>query len=87
MNIVNVEKLVELRKKNRLNQSELARAVGVTRFAINSIEKGRFSPGLSLLVRLSEVLHCKVDDLIFFNQNVDFKSTLKEGVDVADSSN
>jgi len=41
-------RLPTLRAECKLTQAELARAVGVSRQTINSIETGRFEPSLSL---------------------------------------
>lgn len=76
MKIINLDLLVGLRKKHQITQAELARKVGVTRFAINSIESGRMNPSLPLAAKIADVLECKIDDLIFFSHDVDSKSTV-----------
>jgi len=45
-----------MRKHKRLTQEELAVAAGVTRKNINMIENGKYSPGLDVLIRISDAL-------------------------------
>jgi putative transcriptional regulator len=53
----------EHRLKFRLTQAELAKAVGVSRQSINSIERGRYTPSLPLALRFSRVFDCSTDSL------------------------
>lgn len=46
-------KLSALRTKQRLTQEELARAVGVTRQTIISIEKGNYTPSVELALKIA----------------------------------
>ncbi|MCL4168012.1 UNVERIFIED_CONTAM: hypothetical protein GTU68_050579 [Idotea baltica] len=45
-----------------LTQEELAKAIGVSRQTINSIEKGRYVPSTELALRLSKVFDKPVND-------------------------
>ncbi|MFZ2288029.1 MAG: helix-turn-helix transcriptional regulator [Bacteroidales bacterium] len=53
---------VERAIKN-ITQEELARVIGVTRQAINSIELGKFVPSTVLALRLSKYFDKPVNDL------------------------
>lgn len=53
---------VERAIKN-ITQEELAREIGVTRQAINSIELGKFVPSTVLALRLSKFFDKTVNDL------------------------
>ncbi|NLE36153.1 MAG: helix-turn-helix transcriptional regulator [Bacteroidales bacterium] len=53
---------VERAIKN-ITQEELAREIGVTRQAINSIELGKFVPSTVLALRLSKYFDKPVNDL------------------------
>lgn len=46
--------VAELRHQRGLSQNELARATGVSRQTIISIEKGRYAPSLALAFILAE---------------------------------
>ena len=60
-------KVINLVKEHRLQrgftQDELAKAVGVSRQSINSIERGRYTPSLPLALKFARVFGCPTDDL------------------------
>ena len=49
------------RAKKDLTQEELAKAVGVSRQTINSIEKGKYSPSAVLALKMSVVFGVSVN--------------------------
>lgn len=49
-----------------MTQEALARAAGVTRQTIISLEAGRYAPSLELAMRLALVFQRPVDDLFFW---------------------
>lgn len=51
------------RQELGLYQSELAELVGVNQPQISRIEKGLRNPSVDLLLKISKVLHCDLDDL------------------------
>jgi putative transcriptional regulator len=53
----------EHRLRRGLTQEELAQAVGVSRQSINSIERGRYIPSLSLALRFARFFNCPTDEL------------------------
>lgn len=58
-----VTTLPALRANKALTQNDLAAAVGVSRQTINSIERGRFEPSLSLALALAEFFSCPVETI------------------------
>ena len=58
-----LNQLKEHRLKLGLTQEELAKAVGVSRQSINSIERGRYTPSLPLALRFAQVFNCPTDKL------------------------
>lgn len=58
---------MELRKKKKLTQQELASQLFVTDKTISSWESGRTEPNLELLIRLSELLDCSISYLVYGN--------------------
>jgi putative transcriptional regulator len=46
-----------------LTQEQLAKAVGVSRQTVISIERGRYTPSLPLALRLASAFACPMDDL------------------------
>lgn len=53
----------ELRNAQGLTQEELARAVGVSRQSINSIERERYVPSLPLALELARVFQCPTEQI------------------------
>lgn len=53
-----------LREEKGISQLEFAIAMGVTQGAVSHWETGRRKPDIDDLVRMAELLNCKLDDLI-----------------------
>jgi len=53
----------ELRSLARMTQEELAKAVGVTRQTIISLEQNKYVPSLELGFRIAEVFNRRVDEV------------------------
>jgi putative transcriptional regulator len=53
----------ELRAERGWTQQELARAVGVSRQSINSIERNRYVPSLPLALEFARVFRCPTDEI------------------------
>jgi putative transcriptional regulator len=58
-----------LRAEREWSQARLAVEVGVTRQTINSIEKGRFQPNLSLAFRIARVFGKSVEEVFHYNDH------------------
>lgn len=58
----------ELRARYNFTQSELASRVGVTRQTIGFIEKGEFSPSITLALRISKELQMRLDELFWLEE-------------------
>jgi putative transcriptional regulator len=53
----------QLRTERGWTQQELARAVGVSRQSINSIERDRYVPSLPLALKFALVFGCPTDEI------------------------
>ena len=51
-----------------MTQEALARAVGVTRQTIHSIEKGKFIPSAYLAIKISRIFGKSVEDIFFLTE-------------------
>jgi len=58
-----VNNLIEIRKKNKITQEELAHAVGVTRQTIIAIEKGNYTPSVLLSLKLAQFFDTSVENM------------------------
>lgn len=62
-------RLREIRKRKKITQEELAKAVGVTRQTIIAIEKGKYLPSLPLALRIAKFLGMKVEEIFVLKEN------------------
>ena len=53
----------ELRKNHRWTQEQFGDLLEVSRQTINSIENGRFDPGLTLALKIAMILEESVEDI------------------------
>ncbi len=53
----------ELRAARGWTQEELAKATGVSRQSINSIERNRYVPSLPLALTFARVFSCPIDEI------------------------
>ena len=54
-----------VRKTAKMNQAELADAIGVTRQTIIAIEKGNYTPSIVLVLKLSKTLNTRIEELFW----------------------
>ena len=66
-NIVN--RVKELRIQKGWTQEQLARAVGVSRQSINSIERERYVPSLELALTFARIFTCSTDEIFQLEKN------------------
>lgn len=59
------------RAERSLSQEQLARAAGVSRQTISSIEKGQYCPSALLAFRLAGVLGVRIDELFWVAERPD----------------
>ena len=61
-------KVKELRKSQKLTQEELAELIGISRQAINAIEKEKFDPSLPTAFKMAKFFKTSIEDL-FMHEN------------------
>ena len=59
-------KIKEFRKNKGLTQNELSELIGISRQAINAIEKEKFDPSLPTAFKLSELFKISIEELFIF---------------------
>ncbi|WP_163508327.1 helix-turn-helix transcriptional regulator [Fodinicola acaciae] len=52
-----------LREQRQLSQGHLADAIGVSRQTVNAIETGRYSPSLTVAVRIARFFQTTVEEV------------------------
>ena len=67
--------LKEYRARIGVNQQELGNMVHVSRQTISLIERGDYSPSVSLALKLAHVFHARVEDLFEYTDDGDGEKT------------
>ena len=62
-------RLKELRARHDLTQEALAEMVGVSRQSIISIEKERYSPSVTLALRIARILQVPVEEAFWLDDD------------------
>lgn len=60
-------RIPELRKARKLSQEELAKAVGVTRQTITSLEVGKYTASLVLAFKIAKYFDMAIEDVFDFS--------------------
>ena len=55
--------LKEYRAKSDVNQQKMGKLVGVSRQTISQIERGDYSPSVTLALKIAKVFDAKVEDV------------------------
>ncbi|MBW4578799.1 MAG: helix-turn-helix domain-containing protein [Tildeniella nuda ZEHNDER 1965/U140] len=59
-------RLKELRQRHQWSQSDLARALGVSRQAVNGFESGKFDPSLDMAFKLASLFNVAIEDVFIY---------------------
>ena len=59
----------ELRKNQKLTQEELAELIGISRQAINAIEKEKFDPSLPTAFKMAKLFQLPIEEFFFFEED------------------
>lgn len=61
-------RLKELRARLGVNQQEMGRLTGVSRQTISQIERGDYSPSVTLALKLAKVLNVTVEEIFSYEE-------------------
>ena len=61
-------RLKEHRARLGVNQQELGKLAGVSRQTISLIERGDYSPSVTLALKLAGIFSCKVEDIFTYTE-------------------
>lgn len=62
-------RLKEYRARINVNQSDFGNMVGVSRQTISQIERGDYSPSVTLALKIAQVLGAKVEDIFIYKED------------------
>ena len=69
-----LNRLKEFRAKIDVNQQEMGRLVGVSRQTISQIERGDYSPSVTLALKIAKVFDAKVEDIFDYVEDEEDES-------------
>ena len=64
-------RLKEYRARIEANQSDFGRMVGVSRHTISQIERGDYSPSVTLALKIAKVCGAKVEEIFSYEEDED----------------
>ena len=62
-------RLKEYRAKIKVNQTEMGNLVGVSRQTISQIERGDYSPSVTLALKIAKVLNVSVEEIFSYDED------------------
>jgi len=66
-----LNRLKEHRARLGFNQAELGKLVGVSRQTISLIERGDYSPSVTLALKLAGILTVPVEEIFIYNEEAE----------------
>jgi len=60
--------LEKLRQQRGVKQEDLAKAMGVSRQTIGSLENGRYNPSILLAYKLANYFDLKIEDIFIYEE-------------------
>lgn len=68
MNEILINLVNEKRQNENITQEQLAKAVGVSRQTIIAIEKGNYTPSVTLALKISQFFKTRVEDIFKYEE-------------------
>ncbi len=66
-------RIEEIRKSKGIRQEDFARAMGVSRQTISSLETGRYNPSVFLAYRIARYFGMTIEEVFLFEESEDAK--------------
>ncbi len=60
-------RIEEIRKANGIRQEDFAKALGVSRQTISSLETGRYNPSIQLAYKIAKYFNLSIEDVFLFD--------------------
>ncbi len=61
-------KIEEIRKERGIRQEDFAKAMGVSRQTISSLENGRYNPSIILAYKISKYFDLTIEEVFIFEE-------------------
>ena len=72
-------RIEEIRRTKGIRQEEFARAMGVSRQTISSLETGRYNPSIFLAYRIARYFGMTIEEIFLIEESEEGKLTTTEG--------
>ena len=66
-----LNRLIEYRSSKGINQTELGKLAGVSRQTISLIERGDYSPSVTLALKIARIFQVSVEDIFMYEEDED----------------
>ena len=66
-----INRLKEYRSSKGINQTELGKLAGVSRQTISLIERGDYSPSVTLALKIARIFQVSVEDIFMYEEDED----------------
>nr|WP_330384926.1 helix-turn-helix transcriptional regulator [uncultured Blautia sp.] len=66
-----LNRLKEYRSSQGINQTELGKLAGVSRQTISLIERGDYSPSVTLALKIARIFQVSVEDIFMYEEDED----------------
>lgn len=66
-----LNRLKEYRSNQGINQTELGKLAGVSRQTISLIERGDYSPSVTLALKIARIFQVSVEDIFMYEEDED----------------
>ena len=65
-----LNRLKEYRSRLGVNQTEMGKLAGVSRQTISQIERGDYSPSVTLALKLAKICEVNVEDILIYEEEI-----------------
>lgn len=65
-----LNRLKEYRSRLDVNQTEMGKLAGVSRQTISQIERGDYSPSVTLALKLAKICEVNVEDIFIYEEEI-----------------
>lgn len=65
-----LNRLKEYRSRLGVNQTEMGKLTGVSRQTISQIERGDYSPSVTLALKLAKICEVNVEDIFIYEEEI-----------------
>lgn len=65
-----LNRLKEYRSRLGVNQTEMGKLAGVSRQTISQIERGDYSPSVTLALKIAKICEVSVEDILIYEEEI-----------------